>query len=598
MTRLTVSEWADEYRYLPRVAAEPGKWHTERVPYLREVMDAFTDPDVWKVVLIAGAQMGKTEVLLNVAGFYVHQDPAAILVVQPNMEPMGKTWSKDRLATMLADSPCFRGLVDDPRSRDSGNTLLHKEFKNGARLTLTGANSPAGLASRPIRILLCDEVDLYEQSAGAQGDPIELAQKRTATFWHKKVGMVSVPGLKVMSKVEPAFLESDQRHYWVPCPHCHEPQTLKWKGVQWEKDENGNHLPRTAQYVCEHCGVLIDESEKQWMLDEGEWRANREFDGIAGFRMSGLYSPWVRWEEIVAEHLAVCGDTEKRKVWVNARLAETFEDEQESIDENVLKARREVYLARVPRDVAVLTGGVDVQADRLELEIKGWGVGFESWIIAHEEVRGDPGTETVWQQLEVLLVAAYEHEAGARMRLMGCCIDSGYHTDSVYRFVKSRQGRNVRATKGVSARGRPLVGVLPQKPNRAGVKVMPIGVDTAKDMLFNRLQIVEPGPGYIHISSSIGDGFIEQFGAEVVIKRFVRGMPIRSYKQIAARNEAIDLEVLNLAALHMLGTAVTEHLEHWRRKIIEAGEAAKKGEEPPKPLQRERGSSWVNRWNE
>lgn len=259
-------------------------------------MDAIADPAVREVIVQKSAQVGWTEILLNVIGYHVHQDPSPILMVQPTLE-MAEAFSKDRLAPMVRDTPALRGLIADPRSRDSGNTLLHKTFPGG-HITMAGANSPAGLASRPIRLALFDEVDRFPVSAGAEGDPVSLGRKRTTTFWNRKTLMGSTPTVKGESRIEAAFEGGDQRYYYVPCPHCDEFQRLVWAQVKWDEGQ-----PDTARYVCQHCGTMLTDADKPQMLRAGEWRASRPSQGIASFHISELYSPWVTWPEMARSFL-------------------------------------------------------------------------------------------------------------------------------------------------------------------------------------------------------------------------------------------------------------------------------------------------------
>ena len=294
--KLTVSDWADKERRLDgQSSAEPGRWYTSRAEYQRGIMDACCDPNVNEVVVMAGAQLGKTEAILNVIGYHIDNDPSPILVLQPTLS-MGQAFSKDRVAAgLLSSTPCLSDKVRDPRARDSGNTTLHKIFPGGA-LTIVGANSPSGLASRPIRIMLADEVDRFPVSAGSEGDPIQLGRKRTATFWNRKVVMVSTPTNKGASRIEEAFEASYMRRFYLPCKHCHHDQHLRWANVRWEKDK-----PETAQYMCEECGVLLSDSDRLWSIRNGQWVAEKPFMGVAGFTISGLYSPWTTLADGVRE---------------------------------------------------------------------------------------------------------------------------------------------------------------------------------------------------------------------------------------------------------------------------------------------------------
>lgn len=595
--RLTVSQWADAYRYLSRESsAEPGKWTTERAPYQRGIMDALSEPLIETVVVMSSAQVGKTEMVNNAIGYYIDQDPAPLLVLMPTLE-MARAWSTDRLAPMLRDTPQLRGRVKEPRTRDSGNTILHKRFAGG-HLTAIGANSTAGLSARPIRVLLADEVDRFPPSAGSEGDPIALASKRLSTFWNRKTLLTSTPTIKDLSRIEQAWAESDQRRYWVPCPACGVYQTLKWAGLVWEPD-----APESARYACEKCHEAISESQKGELLARGQWVP--EFPGrrAAGFHLNALYSPWARWEELVREFLAAKGNPERLQVFVNTVLGESWEERAERISATSLEERREHYEAEVPRGAGLLTAGVDVQADRLELLVVGWGRGEESWRIAHEPLYGDPGREEVWQQLEPLLTRAYRHENGADMRISACAIDSGDQTERVYRFVAPRQGRRVMATKGISQPARPLLG-RPSKANKAGIRLYPIGTEAAKDLLFARLRITEPGPGWWHFPDWLSPEYFAQLTAEKAVTKFEKGRATRRYVKIRERNEALDLEVLALAALTSLGQPAIRDLERMVARVQQAGDAAGKPAPSPAPvmlrtqipqfLRRPRRGGWIS----
>lgn len=350
-------------------SAEHGKWRTDRAPYLREVMDAFSDPFIEEVWGQWGSQLGKTEVLNNVVGFYMDQEPAPMLVVQPNVEPMAKAWSLDRLAPMIRDTPRLRDRVRSPRTRDSGNTILHKVF-DGGHLTICGANSAAGLAMRPIRIALFDEIDRFPPTAGSEGDPVKLGIKRTATFWNRKIGGFSSPTRKGFSRIEQAMASTDKRFYYVPCPDCGHRQQLVWEQLKWESGK-----PETARYECRQCHALIDESQKQRMLEGGRWERTNLSATKVGFYLNGLYSPWRRWAEMARDFLEAKGSAETLMVFVNTELGELWEEKGEQFDATSLSGRREEYGEgiEVPDGVTVVTAGIDIQADRIEVEVRGWG---------------------------------------------------------------------------------------------------------------------------------------------------------------------------------------------------------------------------------
>jgi phage terminase large subunit GpA-like protein len=543
---LKISDWADAYRKLsPESSAEAGAWRTDRAPYQREIMDAFNDPDIQRIAFIKSAQVGATEILLNVIGYYIDQDPAPMLIMQPTLQ-MAQAFSKDRLATMIRDSEKIRDCVKDPRSRDSGNTVLSKKFAGG-NLNIVGSNSASGLASRPIRIVLADEVDRYESSAGAEGDPISLATKRTTTFWNKKIYMCSTPTIKGLSRIETAFEESDKRYYHVPCPECNVKQVLKWKNVVWDENK-----PETANYACDECGSIIDESKKQWMLKHGEWIASEPKSDTAGFHISELYSVWSTWADMAKSFLEAKKQPEMLKTWINTALGESWEEQGETIEHEELLERRLNYdSATIPEAVLVLTAGVDTQKDRLELQMVGWGVNYESWVIEYKIFWGDPNAANVWQELDNYLKKRFKTETGRVLTISCTCIDSGgHHTNQVYQFTKPRQGRRIFAIKGLSQAGKPIAN-RPTFVGKNKAVLYGVGVDSAKEAIFARLSS-EPEDTTLHFCSDLDEEYFKQLTAEKRVTKFVRGRKTLIWKQIRPRNEALDTLVYNFAAIYIL----------------------------------------------
>jgi len=576
---LTVSEWADASRRLsPEASAEPGSWSTARAEYQRGIMDAVNDPAVNNIVVMSSAQIGKTEICNNVLGYHIDQDPAPILVVQPTLD-MAQAWSKDRLAPMLRDTPVLQGKVADPRSRDSGNTTLHKVFPGG-HITACGANSPSSLASRPIRIVLCDEVDRYPVSAGAEGDPISLARKRSATFWNRKLIMVSTPTVKGQSRIEQAFSESDQREYFVPCPDCGEFRTLKWANVHFDKE-----APETATYVCEDCGSAWDDAKRLRAIRRGEWRAQAPFKGTAGFRLSALYSPWMSLEDGVRDFLEARKQPATLRVWINTYLGETWEEEGQRVDDIGVSERREDYGETLPSGVVIITAGIDVQDDRLEMEIVGWGRNEESWSLEYKTIYGDPSSAIVWGELDTHLRKTYFHVRGVELPIRSACVDSGgHHTQSVYAFCKAREGRRVFAIRGVGGEGKPLVG-RPTINNAQRVKLFPVGVDTAKELVYSRLRITEPGPGYCHFPASYDDEYFRQLTAEQLVSRYHKGFLRREWQKIRPRNEALDCRVYALAAYSLLNANMNLVADKLQSRPTVSEAPTETVDETPKPIE-------------
>ncbi len=404
-------------------SALPGKWETSRVPFMRDVMDSVNDPETYMVVGMMASQISKTESLvLNVLGYYIDQDPSPIMIVEPRDHDAKKT-SKSRIAPMIRDTPCLRRKVVEQKSRETGNTILEKSFVGG-RLVLTGANSPAGLAGDPIRILLFNEVSRFPPSAGAEGDPVSIAEARTTTFFNRKIVMNSSPTDEAICRISKAYESSDQRKYYVPCVHCKHMQVLLWEHVKWDKDADGNALPDTALYHCEKCKESWTEAERRACIHKGEWRAGKPFDGIAGFWLNALYAPWpnLNLGTLAKRFLRVKGNPLQLKSFVNTVLAETWKEDYSTLEPGSIMSRLEDYPVKadgvllVPKNVVVLTAGVDVQDDRIEVTVRGWGAGDESWTIAHEILYGDPSVKMVWNDLHGYLTREFEMERGGRWR--------------------------------------------------------------------------------------------------------------------------------------------------------------------------------------
>lgn len=588
---MTVSQWSDANRKLSRESsAEPGDWRTDRAAYQRGIMDAINDAWIHTIVLMKCAQSGFTEMINNIIGYFIDYDPCSMLLVQPTLE-MGQAWSKDRLAPMLRDTPILKDAVSDPKSRDSGNTMLHKLFPGG-HLTIVGANSPAGLASRPIRIVLCDEVDRYPASAGSEGDPVYLAAKRSTTFWNRKLIMGSTPTIKGISRIEAAFEDSNQSYYFVPCPHCDFSQRLMWANIHWPEG-----MPQQAYYGCVSCGAVITDADKAGMLSRGEWRATKESNGVAGFHVSELYSPWVSFGEMASNFVRAKKLPETLKTWINTALGETWDDAGQTADENELLARCENYPEQVPQDVRLLTAGVDVQDDRLEIEVVGWGEGNESWSVDYKVFHGDPAKDLLWSQLDDYLLTKFNHESGNQIGIAGAGLDTGgHHTQAVYRFCKARYARRIFALKGVGGTGKPVIG-KPSRSNSGKVHLFPVGVDTAKEMVYSRLRIKEPGPGYCHFPAYYQAEYFNQLTGEKLITKYNKGRAVRAWtpKKSGQRVEALDCRVYALAVLELF----SPNYKALQKKFLPTPKAVEVEkspliQQPRKPPPRRGG--FVNRW--
>jgi len=581
---LKVSEWSDRYRKLsPESSAESGQWSTSRCPYQKEIMDSFNDPFIERIVVMTSSQVGKTEILLNAIGYYIDQDASPILVTQPTLQ-MGQAFSKDRLSAMIRDSEKLKGCVKDARSRDSGNTTMHKKFAGG-HISIVGSNSASGLASRPIRILLMDEVDRYELSAGSEGSPIALAVARTKTFWNRKIFMCSTPTIKGLSAIESAFKESDQRYYYVPCPECNTKQILKWKNVVWEENK-----PETATYACDHCGSVIEESKKQWMLKSGEWRATKETENTAGFHISELYSVWSTWGQMATAFLEAKKNPETLKTFINTSLGESWEEQGDSVEYDTLLERRLNYdHTTIPEDVLVITVGVDTQKDRLELQCVGWGKNYEAWVLDYKILWGDPNALGCWNDLDAYLKKRFKTESGRIIPISCTCIDSGgLHTNQVYAFTKPRQARRVFAIKGASIQGKPIVN-RPSYVGKNKAVLYTLGVDTAKEAIFNRLAS-EPEDSTLHFCLDLDEEYFKQLTSEKRITKWVRGKKQLVWKQVGKRNESLDTLVYNFGAIYILNP----NFDVIEQKILDVGTEKPRKTKNPNKINIKRGNFATN----
>lgn len=495
-----------------------------------------------------------TEIINNVIGYFADYDPAPILLVMPTKE-LAESYSKDRLAPMLRDTPALKGKVRDVKSRDSNNTLLHKKFPGG-HITMVGANAPSGLASRPIRILLADEVDRFPASAGVEGDPLDLAAKRTTTFWNRKKLYTSTPTVKGVSRIEAEYEDSTMEQWCLPCPACGELQPLTWGQIRFED----------ITMECRKCKERFGEFE--WKAQQGDWVSQKEHSNKRGFHLNELASPWKRWEDIIEDFReAKSKGPENLKVWVNTSLGESWEEKGELTDHEVYLKRRERYHTDLTDGVLVLTAGVDVQDDRLEVEVVGWGVGKESWGIEYKAIMGDPGQAPVWDQLDQYLSREYSFADGRRLLISCACVDSGGHfTSEVYKYCKAREHRRIFAIKGHGGYGLPFVGKATRN-NRIGAALFSLGVDTGKELVISRLKVAFEGPGYCHYPEEGSRGYDEAYfkglTAEKQQVRYHKGRKRIEWVKVAsgARNEPLDIRNYATAALEILNPPLEQLAE-------------------------------------
>ena len=579
---LTVSEWSDRHRMLSsKASAEPGRWRTSRTPYLKAIMDCLspTSP-VERVVFMKAAQLGATEMGSNWIGYVIHHAPGPMMAVWPTVE-MAKRNSKQRIDPLIEESPALAGLIAPARSRDAGNTILAKEFRGGV-LVMTGANSAVGLRSMPVRYLFLDEVDGYPLDVEGEGDAISLAEARTRTFTRRKIFIVSTPTIAGASSIEREYEASDQRRYFVPCPHCAHAQWLRFEQLRWERGR-----PETVAYICESCEMPIAEHHKTSMLAQGQWRATAPGNGrTAGFHLSSLYSPvgWRTWREIAAAWESAIdkttGSASAIKTFKNTELGETWVEDGEAPDWQQLLERREDYrIGTVPHGGLLLVGGADVQKDRIEVSVWAFGRGKEAWLVEHRVLMGDTARDPVWTQLRAMLAETWTHACGAQLPLARFAIDTGYATQEAYTFVRACRDPRVMAIKG-AARGAALIGTptavdvsVGGKKLRRGLKLYSVTVGIAKQELYNHLRkqasVAEDGttltypPGYIHLPK-VDAEFLQQLCAEQLVTRRDRnGYPKREWQKLRERNESLDAFVYCRAAASAAGLDRFEE-RHWR----------------------------------
>lgn len=574
-----VSEWADRYRLLsPKSAAEPGKWRTSRTPYLKEIMDHLSPGSpVQRVVFMKGAQVGGTECGNNWIGYVIHMVPGPMMAVAPTVE-LAKRNSKQRIDPQLEDVPELRALVKPARSRDSGNTILSKEFPGGL-LVMTGANSAVGLRSMPARFLFMDEVDGYPGDVEGEGDPILLAERRSATFQRRrKVFLVSTPTTKGLSRIQREFEGSDQRYFHVPCPECNHFQPLRFTQLRWAEGS-----ARDARYACEECGALIDEHHKTQMLARGRWVPTTEGDGrTVGYHLSSLYSPvgWFSWGDAAEMFENAQKNPDLMKGFVNTVLGEPYEEEYEAPDWQRLYERREHYpIGVVPMGGLFLTAGADVQKDRIECEVVAWGREKESWSVDYHVLDGDTARPEVWEKLEKLLRRDWPHAGGMTLPIRVMAVDSGYATQDVYGWVKGHpqaswgaagarasSPRSVVAVKGRDTETALILSVSKADvgSRKRGLRVWNISGPVAKMELYRWLKLERPTdeamasgerflPGTCH-HPEYAEEYFKQLTAEKRVIKLHKGFPRASWEKDPTRNnEALDCRVYARAAASIYG---------------------------------------------
>lgn len=560
--KLTLSEWADRHAVLSaESSAESGRWTT--LPYQKGIMDLITDPNIERISVKKSARVGYTKILNNVIGYYIHQDPCSIMLVQPTVED-AEGYSKEEIAPMLRDTPALNGVVTDAKQRDGTNSILHKLFPGG-QLSLVGANSPRGFRRVSRRVVLFDETSAYPRSSGKEGSPIKLGIKRTEYFWNRKIVDGSTPGVDHECAITKAFEEGDKRFRFLPCPKCGHMQYLKFHNLRWPKGE-----PEKAHFVCEENECIIKHDKFRWMDARGEWRAtakprNKRHASLHIWAAYS-YSPNTTWADIAREFDDCKDDVELLKTFVNTVLGEAWVEKGEAPDYQRLYERRELYPQNVlPKETVILTAGADVQKDRIEVEVVAWGRDKQSWSVDYLVFMGDTAGEEVWKNLDNLLNKSWrksENNKDFQIRMMS--VDSGYNTQHVYNWVRKHPADRVRAVDG-----RDKLNTIVGTPkdvdlNRQGtklrnaLKIWPVGVSLAKSELYSWLKLDKPEDGkeypkgYCHFPQYDLEHF-KRLCSESLMKRTVRGRPVYVWENHYGRNEQLDCRVYARAAAAMFG---------------------------------------------
>ena len=559
---LTVSEFADRELIVTTGPLAGTHWQTSFAPYQRGILDAFHEKGVEIAVVMGSSQWGKTACAVNLVAYHIKHDPCPILVVEPTVDPMAKDFAKNRLDPVIAASPSLRECVSKKRAKDASNTTLHKTFRGGF-LAVGGANSAASLAARSTRLLVLDEIDRYPPELPGEGSTMAIALKRTTAYRRRRrILMTSSPTLKG-APIDTWFKRGDQRHYYVPCPSCGAMFRFTWTSVRWQKDD-----PKTARIHCpvKSCDYGMGDAERVAILERGEWRpeAERKDQSIVSFHLWEAYSPLSSLAEIVAgflraRELQKAGDRSEMHTWENTTLGEPIEpDAGDGVEPHVLLMRREEYGdLDMPEGACCLTMGVDVQDDRLEVLVIGWGPGEESWLVDRQTLPGDTSQPEPWKMLDEVLDHQYKHASEQRIGVQATCIDSaGHRTTLVYDYAARQAARRVYAVIGRDGQ-RPIVSSpSPRKWGREKrqVPLYTVGVDAAKALFISRLGLSEKGPGYVHVPHVdwADEELAAQLTSERLVTKFSKGAPSQIWKKIRPRNEALDCAVYGLAALRLL----------------------------------------------
>lgn len=584
LRKISVSQWAEEYRVLsPEDCSTPGKFSHEGFEYLIGFEDAFTNPKIKKISAYKSAQTGFTVAMLNMIGTTIMFDPGPWLIGYPT-DTSVKKFSNRKLSPMIRDCRELSELVGDPKKRDGTNSINEKDFP-GMSISMVGFGSANNLASQSIRYLCIDEADRIPYITINEGDPCEVAEKRTQGFQdNSKIIYISTPTIKDISRIERLFLESDQRYYFMPCPECGQKVVYKFEHFKFEYDKaTKKHFD--LHFLCPFCEKKVYENKKAWMVRNGEWIPTvPEIQDHAGFAINEFYSPLSTWNGIIKDFLKKKDKPAEFQAFINLTLGEVWEDKtMKKLDTNGLIARCEDYGPSLPKGIALLTAGVDVQDDRLELLLLGWGVSNEIWVIDHQVFWGDPSQNLIWNLLTYYLTKNFPTYNNVNLRISAVCIDAmGHHTQQVYDYCSGKDIGTTRifAIHGKAGVGLPVINMSSESEyNGRKYKSKTVGVDGAKEQIYSWLSNCDIGANYIHFpkqfkvdkSTLIGEPidieFFEQLTAEKLIKKYYKGVEKREWVKRRARNEILDTFVYAYAAYVSMG--IDDEIIRGNLEIIE-----------------------------
>ena len=570
---LLPSVWSELNINIPVGNAIPGPIKFANAPYQRGMIDVVKEPGVRRVDYMTGAQLGKTTVQQCIVGYFIDHEPRSQIFAQPSQGDM-QTFLETKLQPMLDANPSITRKMAKARGRDGANNGRIKSYVGGW-LMFSWAGSPKTARGRSAPVVQADEVDGMPPTQ--EGDFVELLSQRAATFGDQQlVTRSSTPTIKGVSRIEAGFQAGDQRRFYVPCPDCGEAQHLKWSQITWkgrqstgwddaDKDSEPGveHQPETAEYVCEHCGSTWDDGRRIAAIRGAEdaghgWKAAKPFKGHASFHAPEWLSTFRRLRDIVQSYLdkLTIGDLQS---FMNVSGAETWEEKGEQADPGTLLARAQAsgwQSGTVPMGGLVLTAGVDMQPDRLEVEIVAWGQAEESWSVDHHVLWGDPDAGDVWDDLEELLSSTWPHASGVSLPILAACVDTGGtggNTQSAYDWLRGKTGRRIFAIKGQAPSwGKPIVAAPSRKQSgktARKVDLFMVATDETKLTVMRRLAVPKPGPGYCHFPADRDPEWFNQLTAEKLVTRYVKGFPVREWHKTRPRNEALDCRQYALAAL-------------------------------------------------